>query len=307
MQVLALDTETTGLSYWDTAFCVSAAWRNDKGELESVVYYDNTFRVPPAVSDFVFHNAKFDLQKMQLSSLLATWDWRNIHDTECLIHLVDEQQPKALKRLAKDLLGLDTDEADVLRAARTKLKLTKKDGYDALPRDVLEPYALKDAEFTLLLFEHLWPIVSNDAELLSLYREEQELMGVLYDMEAKGLGVDLDYVNEKAKELAGEILATDLHIRDMVGDEDFNSGSWQQITAALAERGIKVGSTAKAVLVTLDDDLARAILSIRHNTKLYSTYFKPLQAEVKDGILHPNHKQWGTRGRRFAAGKVEDG
>ncbi len=311
---LALDTETTGLGYFDDAFCLSAAWRNGE-ELMSVVRYApfkgqfvellDDLKFGPI--EYVFHNAKFDMQKLVLAGVIGIPDWSKIHDTECLAHLVNEQQPKALKRLAKDLLGLDTDEAEVLRAARSKLKLTKADGYDALPRDVLEPYALKDAEFTLLLFEKLWPIVRDDAELLGLYRDEQELMQVLYEMEGMGLGVDMEYVNEHTKELAGEILRLDLLARDMVGDEDFNAGSWQQITAALEQRGHKVGSTSKAVLSKLDDELAQTILELRHLNKLYGTYFKALQAESRDGVLHPNFKQWGTRGRRFSAGAEKDG
>lgn len=307
---LALDTETTGLGYHDEAFCVSGAWRDTSGNLQSGVWrMDEVWLFdgggPDPATEFVFHNAKFDIQKLELAGILTSIDWRKIHDTECLSHLVNEQQPKALKRLAKDLLGLETDEEDALRAARRKLKLKKSDGYHALPWEVLEPYARKDAEFTLLLFEHLYPIVAQDEGLLSLYREEQELMEVLYSMEKHGLGVDMDYVNDKTKELAYEVLEQDLIVRDLVGEEDFNAGSWQQVTAALAARGHDVGSTSKAVLATLDDDLARAILSLRHANKLYTTYFKALQAEVRDGVLHPNYKQWGTRGRRFSAGASE--
>lgn len=311
---LALDTETTGLGYWDEAFCLSAAWRNES-ELQSVVRYapfEGQFvellaELKHGPVEYVFHNAKFDVQKLVLAGVIGEPDWSKIHDTECLSHLVNEQQPKALKRLAKDLLGLDTDEAEVLRAARSKLKLRKEDGYHALPREVLEPYARKDAEFTLLLFEKLWPIVSEDEELLRLYREEQELMQVLYEMEGRGLGVDMEYVNTYTKELAGEILRIDLQVRDMVGNEDFNPGSWQQVQAALLERGHKVGSTKKAVLAALDDELADNLLELRHLTKLYGTYFKALQAETREAVLHPNFKQWGTRGRRFSAGANEEG
>ena len=310
MAYLALDTETTGLGFWDTAFCVSAAWRTpDEGLLESHVWYDNLSldQYMPKYDGFVFHNAKFDVQKLVLAGMMSPEiNWAKIHDTECLSHLVNEQQPKALKRLAKDILGLDTDEQEVLRSARRKLGLTKDDGYDALPREVLEPYARKDAEFTLLLFEYLWPIVQADADLLRLYREEQELMMVLYDMEQRGLGIDMEYVNDHTKVLAGSILETDLRLRDMTGDEDFNPNSPVQVKKALAERGLTLESTKKEVLQALDDELVTALLQLRHDSKLYSSYFKPLQVEVRDGVLHPNHKQWGTKGRRFSAGEAED-
>jgi len=303
---LALDTETTGLGFWDTAFCVSEAFR-DEGELISNVYY---LPHPEAIfvcKELVFHNAKFDVQKLVLAGAIkGPLDWTEIHDTECLSHLVNEQQPKALKRLAKELLGLDTDEQEVLRTARRKLKLKKADGYDALPREVLEPYARKDAEFTLLLFEHLWPLVEGDPDLLRLYREEQELMGVLYDMEQQGLGVDIEYVNNHTKELAGSILELDLRLRDMSGDENFNPNSPIQVKKVLAERGLDLESTNKNVLKAVEDELVDILLQLRHDTKLYSSYFKPLQAEVREGILHPNHKQWGTKGRRFSAGATDE-
>lgn len=303
---LALDTETTGLGFWDTAFCVSMAWREPDGTLMSVVEEVDAIAEISTEDEWVFHNAKFDVQKLVLAGLLDEPNWARIHDTECLSHLVNEQQPKALKRLAKDLLGLDTDEQEVLRAARRKLGLTKADGYDALPWEVLEPYARKDAEFTLLLFEYLWPIVQADPDLLRLYREEQELMMVLYDMEQRGLGVDMEYVNDHTKVLAGSILELDLRLRDMTGDEDFNPNSPVQVKKALAARGLTLESTKKDVLKQLDDELVTTLLQLRHDSKLYSSYFKPLQTEVRDGVLHPNHKQWGTKGRRFSAGASEE-
>ena len=312
MAYLALDTETTGLGFWDTAFCVSWAHRQEAGDSDPGVMRSGVYYEPGQVNNWhlwdglVFHNAKFDVQKLELAGAGLPLDWTKIHDTECLSHLINEQQPKALKRLAKELLGLETDEQEVLRTARRKLKLTKADGYDALPREVLEPYARKDAEFTLLLFEFLWPLVKRDPDLLRLYREEQELMGVLYDMEQQGLGIDMEYVNNYTKKLAGAILETDLHLRDLTGDENFNPNSPVQVKTALSERGLNVESTKKEVLQALDDELVSLLLKLRHDSKLYSSYLKPLQAEVKDGILHPNHKQWGTKGRRFSAGEADE-
>lgn len=311
MGVLALDTETTGLGYFDTAFMMSWAW-NDEGEIRSGVEYDPKIFADWITQDwdaFVFHNAKFDLQKLELAGAIPVgWVGAHpfrIHDTECMSHLLNEQQPKALKRLAKEILGRETDEETVLRAERRKAGLRKADGYDKLPREVVEPYARADAEFTLALYEAFWPLIENDPELLELYRGEQELLVVLYEMERAGLGVDMEYVNEQTKELAGEILMDDLAIRDMVGREEFNPASPKQLLEAFAERGVKVESTAKAILEDVDDDLARSVLRLRRNSKLHGSYFKALQAEVKNGILHPNFKQWGTRGRRFSAGETE--
>lgn len=304
MGVVALDTETTGVGYHDTVFCVSAAWR-DKGTLQSHAWKASgidLLKVLDGYSGFVFHNAKFDLQKLEQAGILTTWNWYDIHDTECMSHLLDEQRPKALKKLAKTVLDLDTDEEEELRKARRKLGLTKADGYDRLPWEVLEPYARKDAEFTLLLYEHFWPQIQASEELLALYKTEQELMGVLYKMEQKGIGIDKDYVDAQCKELADILLRTDLELRDMVGKEDFNPNSWQQITEAFAERDIRIADTSKETLSEIDDPLAYLLLEYRHATKLYNTYFRAIREETREGILHPNFRQWGTRGRRFSAG-----
>lgn len=310
MRVLALDTETTGLSYFDTPFLISSAWSSN-GEVHSATWDvgdpDLKSHMEASTTDLVFHNAKFDLQKLELVGMFDWADWSpyQIHDTECMSHLINEQQPKALKRLARDILGRETDEEVVLRAARRAAGLRKADGYDKIPREVLEPYARADAEFTLALYETFWPLIENDPELLELYRGEQELLVVLYEMERAGLGVDMEYVNDQASTLALSVLEDDLAIRDMVGNEEFNPASPKQLLEALSARGVKVQSTAKAVLCEVDDDLARAVLRLRHNSKLHSSYFKALQQEVKDGVLHPNFKQWGTRGRRFSAGETE--
>lgn len=306
--VLAVDTETTGLGYFDTPFCVTMAWR-DGGELFTR-YFDideltTVFTWLCSAEELVFHNAKFDVQKLELVGI-PIWEHKTpyqIHDTECLSHLLNEQRPKRLKGLAKELLGEETDEAQVLAAVRRKLKLRKSDGFDALPREVLEPYALKDAEFTLRLFELLYPQL--DEELLRLYKEDQELMVVLYDMEQAGIGLDLEYLRETAKEYAGKILTLDLKIRDMVGVEDFNPNSWQQIQAAFRDRGIDLVSTKKEVLVSLGDELAESILALRSAKKTHGTYLKNMLAEQRDGIIHPNFKQFGTKGRRFSSGSSE--
>jgi len=307
---LAVDTETQGLSYHDQPFLVSEAWRNEGGELISNVFGvdDPDISFFPKRDELVFHNAKFDIQKLCMVGLLdrEKLDPYKIHDTELLSHLLDENRPKRLKALAESLLGETTDEAKELAAVRRKLKVKKSDGYDAIPREILEPYARKDAEFTLRIFEHLSPYVFGDPDLFRLYQQEQELLFVLLDMEAAGMAVDVNYLETTAKELANEILESDLFIRDMVG-EDFNPRSWQQIQAAFTERGIEVRKTDKATLAALDDELANAILKMRAAQKLHSTYIKPMLHEQREGIIHPNYRQWGTKGRRMSAGEAEDG
>lgn len=308
MGFLAVDTETEGLGYFDQPFCVTFAYRGAGYLYSEFVGIENRERIQQLLDGaehLVFHNPKFDMQKLELVGFTFSQDCYHIHDTEALSHLLNEQRPKRLKSLAKELLGEETDEAKALAVARRRLGLRKEDGYSALPREVLEPYAIKDAEFTLRLFELMYPHVVNDDELHRLYREEQELMVVLYDMERRGMGVDVEYLEAMARDYARQILETDLIIRDLAG-EDFNPNSPKQIQVAFAERGITLESTAKKVLLEMDDELAQAIIRLRTLSKIHSTYLRAMLHEQRDGVIHPNFKQYGTRGRRFSSGGTEE-
>ncbi|MEM2991060.1 MAG: DNA polymerase [Halobacteria archaeon] len=307
---LAIDTETEGVDYFSYPFCISACsgdstwfWHLEDSDLSELRM------LMSKAKGLVFHNAKFDLRRLEMIGLMnpldPTFDWTFIHDTECLSHLLNEQQPKSLARLAKDFLGKDTDEKEELRKVRRKLKLKKSDGYQNIPRDIIMKYAMWDAEATWELFMHLAPQVFSDSTLKYLYEEEQRLLGILYKMENKGLKVDLGYVENQAQLLSNKILELEVKLRDLVGKEEFNPDSYVQVQAAFKERNISLESTNKHTLLGVQDELAMTLLEYRRCKKIYKTYIVPLLQEQRDGIIHPNFKQWGTRGRRFSSGQVE--
>lgn len=314
---IALDTETEGVAYWDPAFCMTAAWINDRPDGPVAVGHYFEFGDPEVEAaaryiidrspNLVFHNAKFDMQKLSLAGLFSPGDWDpvHIHDTEALAHLTDEHRPKRLKFLAKELLDEETDEQQVLREAFRKNKLRVSDGFHRLPREVLIPYAIKDAEFTIMLFDLLYPLVLAKDDLFGLYQREQKLTFVLLDMENRGMAVDLDYVEKTSKEYAKEILKTELAIRDITGIEDFNPNSPKQVAEAFLARGVELEGTGKAILNNVDDPLAKEILNLRTLNKMYGTYLKPLLHEQRDGIIHPSFRQHGAKTGRMSSGAAQ--
>lgn len=294
-------------------FMWTIAWTDEEGNVRSE-YFDGAN--PPGLGErlsqaeeLVFHNAKFDLQKMALAGVLDPSELRpeNVYDTECLAHLLDEHRRKGLKFLARELLGEETDEDEVLRAERRKLKLTKKDGYDKLPREVVVPYALKDAEFTIRLHDILRPQVEADPDLRRLLRLEQRLTFVLGRMENRGMGVSTEYVEKTAREYATKALGCELSIRDLVGNEEFNPNSPKQIMEAFDSLGVSLDGTDKATLATVDHPLGQAILELRTLRKMHGTYLKAILDEQRDGILHPSYRQHGTRTGRMSSGAAERG
>lgn len=308
--VLAVDTETTGLGWNDEPFLVSAAWDDDGiqsrcWELDNPSDRSEAEEYLNSCEAMVFHNAKFDLQKLILVGLIERSELApgNIGDTEALAHLLDEHRPKRLKALAHDVLGLETDEAEVIKVEKRKLKLTKDDGYDKLPRELVIPYARKDAEFTLQLYNYFLPRISEFGELLALYHHELALTLTLLDMEAKGMAVDVPYLDETAREYAGQILEAELEIRDITGIDDPKfANSPKQILEWFSEREIPLKATDKEALSAIDHPLAQLLLDLRKLKKIEGTYLRGLLKEQQDGIVHPWIRQHGTVTGRTASG-----
>lgn len=301
---VAFDTETTGVEWHDTAFCVTVAWGDEAHYIElGDEHRESIAALILKRPLLVCHNAKFDLQKTIAAGLLErdSLDGR-IEDTLAIAHLLDEHQNKQLKKLAQVELGLTTNEDEHLKVVRRQLKLKKDDGYAVLPRPVLVPYAIKDAAFTYKLWAKLRPRLAKHSELVDLYEQEMALTLVLHDMEAAGMAVDLAYVKRMARDFGERIAYTENAIAGLVGRDDFNPNSPKQIQEAFANRGVKVDSTAVDVLEKLDDDLAKGILSLRKSSKLRSTYLVPMLKEQRGGIIHPNFRQFGTVTGRMSSG-----
>jgi DNA polymerase I-like protein with 3'-5' exonuclease and polymerase domains len=315
--VIATDVETPTAQWHDYPFLMSYAYRAASGELKSGTYelpdeYVDAKRLLESATALVFHNAKFDLQKLILAGVLArdSISPERVEDTEALAHLLDEHQVKKLKPLAEKYLGVTTDEADAVREAKKVIAKERKIRvgeitYDMLPRDVIVPYAIKDAEFTIMLFEKLKPQLSQFADLAQLYRDEMALTLVLLDMEAQTMKLDLEYLETKAKEYASAALLKELEIRDIVGNEDFNPNSPKQILEAFASLGVELAATDKAALREVDHPLSDAIVELRQLRKIHGTYLLGLLHEQQDGFVHLNFRQHGPKTGRMASGGRE--
>jgi DNA polymerase I len=325
-EVIAVDTETTGVEWYDRAFSAQIAW--DAGSFYFELDEDDgTIRerlsfILARTPRLIFHNAKFDLQKLILGQILARESLTpdRIEDTEACYHLLDAHGEKKLKVLARQFLGASTEETQAIRKARSKLKIKVKEGMHLLPREVVIPYAVRDAEFTWRLWHMFRPKIKGRLE--ELYAHEMELCLVLLDIESYGMRLDLEYVNRTTKEYAGKILKTELEIQDLCGlkvwypsksgettpEGCINLGSWQQLLPVLHKRGVEVDSTANDVLQPhADDKLVAALLELRKLRKLYTTYLLAMQREQKDGIIHPNFRQHGAKTGRMSSGGAEDG
>ena len=313
--VMAIDTETTGLGWFDTAFCVTLTWPDRAAGGLVSVYIDlesdesGTRReivktIISACPRWVFHNAKFDLQKLAMEGCLPD-DWREKHtieDTATIYALLNENDSKRLKHLAQKILGESTNEDKVLAKVRRKLKLKKDDGYHLLPRNVVAPYAMKDTEYTLRLYQVLRPKLPED--VVDLYDFEIGLELDLLGIEGNGIGLELAYLTKATSEYGVKVMKGQAELVKLTGKEGFNANSPKQITEAFAERGIELESTDKEHLSALSDPLAAALLSYRSDKKLHSTYLLAMLAEQRDGVIHPNFNLTTPRTGRMSSGQA---
>ena len=313
LDLLAIDTETTGVGWHDEAFMISVAWHNDglrtlvidERDLSEDMWYrevDGIIEMLQETDKIIMHNAKFDIQKLCRLGVPLSVFKDKFEDTQALAHLINEQQSTSLKYLARTVLGEETDEDEVLKVWRRKNKIKKEEGYEPIPNEILAPYAAKDAEFTLRLYEVLWNRMPKD--LQALYQIEKDLTLSLLGIEARGLQIDRTYVKLQRKEYGDRIYKLKQRIGELAGEE-FNPQSPKQLLEVFAQRGVRITATDKATLASVDDELASLIVELREANKIKSTYLDALAEEAKDGILHPSFRQHGTRTGRMSSGAAE--
>lgn len=322
--VIAVDTETEGVAFYDPAFCVTFSWRDRQGEIENhyveIADEDHSEvarRILLGSPGWIFHHAKFDLHKLLLAGIIDRHEITadRFEDTEALAHLDNEHRRKGLKPLARELLGEDTDEETELKAAMRKAKLKLEEGYHLLPREALMPYAMKDTEFTLRLYELLSPKVALYDDLWELYQHEKRVSLTLLDMERRGLAIDNEYVAEQLGEFSSQVLSLEARISEIVGKPigkdvkagEFNPASNPQLKDYFEGKGFESDSYDKHFLAGCDDPLAQTLVEYRKAVKFKNTYFLALRNEARDGILHPHFRQHGTVTGRMSSGGVSEG
>jgi DNA polymerase-1 len=337
--VVAVDTETTGVEFYDEPFAATLSWRGADGRLKNGYFalegpgrderISTLGFLLSSTPAWVFHNAKFDLQKLLLVEAIewSELEHAELHDTQTMYTLLDENGRKGLKHLAVTLLKYDdtvkvpyktkgrehefrlvSREKYLLDEARKKLGLRKEDGYHLLPRDVLVPYALRDTDFTLQLYELLRPRMERkaDPKLLQLYADSMDLKRVLLRMEADGFRLDLDYLRETTSEYGVKVMESWNRVVELTGNPELNPQSPAQLAEAFRARGLHLESTAADVLEKLDDPLAREILTYREVKKLHTTYLVGLTKAQREGIVHPNFNDDGARTGRMSSGSAKE-
>lgn len=329
---IGVDTETEGVGFFDPAFCVTFSWRDWLSgeivdhyvELSEEDHSGVAREILLGPSVWLFHNAKFDMQKLLLANILRRHEITldRFEDTEALAHLDDSLRLKGLKYLSGEFFGDMNEEEDAVKLAMRKAGIKLEEGYHLAPREVMIPYAVADTNKTVRLFEYLRPRVEQYPELWELYQHEKKVTLTLLDIEARGVGLDVEYTNTRLGEFSSQVIDLEQQISAIVGKPvgkdpkagEFNPGSPPQLAEYFQSKGYETRfktkkggpSYGKEFLKECDDPLAVLLGDYRKATKYKNTYFLAMRNEQRGGILHPSYRQHGTRTGRFSSGEAED-
>lgn len=293
--VMAVDTETSGLEWWDGR--VRLVQFGDALHGWAIPFEDWRGLCKEALEqyegDMVFHNAKFDLHWLERSGVRL--QRHLVHDTAVMAHILAPTQRVGLKEVAARIVDPRSAQGQSeLKKAMGKAKWT----WDTLPVDFegYWVYSALDTVLTARVYEEMWPQVSSTYR--NVYDLEMRTVQILIDMEERGANVDLAYCAEQRDRLD----AYALEARDWLRDNYNTAPSGKNLAAALLKAGIKLKkktdsggwSTDAEVLESIDHPLAQTALKIRKSEKLAHSYFGNFLKLHEDGIIHPDVRSLGA-------------
>jgi DNA polymerase I-like protein with 3'-5' exonuclease and polymerase domains len=267
----------------------------------------------------LFHNAKFDIDVAEEHLGMPRLDWSRYHDTQYLLFLVDPHADSfSLKPSAERLLDMPPEEQDAVASwllqnqplAGIKIMPGKQAEHNTgryiayAPGKLVGEYANGDVIRTEKLFKLLWPQVQQ-ADMLTAYDIERELMPILLDNEKQGIRVDLDKLEEDFVYYQGALVTCDKWLRKRFKKPDLNIDSKAELAVALEESGVvrdwvltPTGkkSVSKDNLKPEQFNDPRVANAMSYRSKLQtclSTFMEPwlITARETNGIIHTNWNQ----------------
>ncbi|MCF6436585.1 DNA polymerase I [Pseudoalteromonas sp. MMG022] len=195
-------------------------------------------------------------------------------------------------------------------AGKGKSQLT----FNQIELEKAAPYAAEDADITLRLHEHLWPLLKQQDKLQDVFLDiELPLLSVLSEIERTGVKIDSSMLAQQSVQISERLAEIEKEAFELAGEE-FNLSSPKQLQVILFEKqGLPVvkktpkgaPSTAEEVLQELAHDypLPKLIIEHRGLAKLKSTYTDKLPKLVNPdtGRVHTSYHQAVTATGRLSS------
>lgn len=317
-ELIAVDTETTGVEVWGDDKIVGISLSLHKADKHVYIPIRHTTGEKQLREDLVinalkpllesnkirklFHNYKFDYHMLKKEGINV----RGLYmDTMVAAHLLNENEPSyALKNLATKYgryFGFDDK-------SRTYEELFGKGGFEGTPLEIGTVYACKDTALTLKYGLWIKEQFDRVKELGDLYfNVELPITEICASMESAGFLLDKSFAKAYVEELKADVKDLEADLNKYFGDINLNSPA-QLGTFLYDTLGLKDVSGNKSVDKNTLEKLAsefegvEVLLKYRKLSKLIGTYIEPLPSKVaKDGRLHGSFNQSATVTGRFAS------
>lgn len=338
--LVAFDTETTGLNPWkgDRPFCISFC--NRKGEkgyirwqvdgfTRKVTYDLETYNMvkvwaeDPTIAK-VGHNVKFDVRMLDMIGIKVRG---KVHETMFMMHCINNVEPTyKLKPLTKKYMDYPDDDLDELHSATvTARRQAKKLGwkvheevesdYWMAPDPICRKYNVCDSERTMLFYIFLSSLLDKEG-VRKTYEEEMELWPVTYRMESRGVRV-YPKIMEKYIEENTQTIKRCLESFKTIAPSVKNFNSPQQLchffytTCGLPVAGYTDNGNPSVnveCLQKIQHPLAQKLIEFKTAEKARDTFFgkfHELMVEEKFNgetihVIHPNFNQVGPATGRYS-------
>jgi DNA polymerase-1 len=291
---VCFDTETTGLDALQAELVgIAFSWEQQKGyylsvppdkeETQAIIETFRPFFENPQIEK-IGHNLKYDLKVLLKYDLKVAGP---LFDTMIAHYLINPDMRHNMDVLAETYLNYSPQSITELIGKKGKNQGSMRD----VPLDQQTQYAVEDADITLQLKHHFEKELA-EAHTTELFKTlELPLVEVLTDMEAEGINLNVNFLNELSKTLTADIAILEKEIFTEVG-ETFNLASPKQLGVILFEKlklvdkpkKTKTGqySTAEDILSYLakEHPIVAKILEWRSLQKLENTYVSALPNDL---------------------------
>lgn len=306
-KTFCFDTETTSVDVNNTEL-VGISFSYNPFEAFYIDFPDNYHLTQEIINEFkdvledpkigkIGQNIKFDM------SVLRWYDIDlkgNLFDTMLAHYLIQPDMRHNMDLLAETYLKYKAIPIEDLIGKKGKTQLSMR----VVNPEIVKDYACEDADITLQLKNVFEPMLSETKTSELFKNIEMPLVAVLSAMEAEGINLDVNALNEYSDKLQIEVLKVVKEIYELSGQE-FNISSPKQLGEILFDKlkitdkpkltRTKQYSTGEDILVKLVNKhpIVSHILDYRSLTKLKSTYVDtlPLMVNSRTGRIHTSYNQ----------------
>lgn len=173
----------------------------------------------------VYHNSKYDQHIMRAglrgieSETGAPLGRQYLWDTMVVAPLFWPLESVGLKRIAHRLWGIEETSAERDVQHWLDLYCGKRGDrrYDLVPWQLMEPYAAQDAALTLRLYEHQMGLLEEGIGDRACIDREIDFAQVLYRMEVRGIGFDVERARREAVRCATMVQQARSRVTEVTG------------------------------------------------------------------------------------------